>query len=166
MRFATGDARTCAAPATVNKRRRTATGRPDSHCACIGRWDGPSWSPETGQTGEAGFMPRFCVRRRAGTLAGANSKTEHPMNFAASTRGAPAMKPLALACAIVLSFSTSGVFAQDGGSNRITDEQNVHPGGSHQLCRRIVVGGQHGDRGAGLLELAESLQCDRGGRRD
>jgi len=35
------------------------------------------------------------------------------MNFAASTRGAPAMKPLALACAIVLSLSTGAARAQD-----------------------------------------------------
>ena len=41
------------------------------------------------------------------------------MHTAASTRGAPAIKPIALACAIVLSFSTSGVFAQDGNPSTV-----------------------------------------------
>jgi len=38
------------------------------------------------------------------------------MHTAASTRGAPALKPVALACAIVLTFSTSAVRAQDNPS--------------------------------------------------
>ena len=41
------------------------------------------------------------------------------MHTAASTRGAPAIKPIALACAIVLSFSTSGVFAQEGNPSTV-----------------------------------------------
>ena len=41
------------------------------------------------------------------------------MHTAASTRGAPAIKPLALACAIVLSFSTGAVRAQDGNPSTV-----------------------------------------------
>jgi iron complex outermembrane receptor protein len=41
------------------------------------------------------------------------------MHTAASTRGAPAIKPLALACAIVLTFSTGAVRAQDGNPSTV-----------------------------------------------
>jgi len=59
------------------------------------------------------------------------------MHTAASTRGAPAIKPLALACAIVLSFSTNGVFAQDGNpstvvvtGSRFPSVENLRPIGA------------------------------------
>jgi len=41
------------------------------------------------------------------------------MHTAASTRGAPAIKPIALACAIVLSLSTGAVRAQDGNPSTV-----------------------------------------------